>query len=336
MIMKAKIMTLIFCFTTLFVFAENRKDFNDSYKYTKKRTIDANFEAADNFSLSLTGKYSDYKISTWDENYVCFHVEIITKSNKQEAAEDMLYAIDVDFDNAKIDKKIKATTIINKNNIKNVSFQISYYVMVPQDITISIYNLYGDVQMDKANKDLYVEMKYGDFYIDNIFTHAEINLLYGDADIKNANKITAYMNYGDMDVVNVKKALITMNYGSANFDAVDVLDGKFNYSDIELGYVAKTADININYGDVEINNMNNDFELIKVQANYSDIELTLSETMSFSYYINLLYGNIENDILEKHARKITENNYRTYMIGDVNDENQQYKIIISGNYSDVN
>lgn len=336
MIMKAKIMTLIFCFTTLFAFAENRKDFNDSYKYTKKRTIDANFESADNLSLSLTGKYSDYKISTWDENYVSFHVEIITKSNKQETAEDMLYAIDVDFDNAKIEKKITAMTVINKNNIKNVSFQISYYVMVPQDITISIYNLYGDVQMDKTNKDLYVEMKYGDFSIDDIFTHAEINLLYGDAYIKNANQITAYMNYGDMDVVNVNKALITMNYGSANFDSVDVLNGKFNYSDIELGYVAKTADININYGDVEINNMNKDFELIKVQANYSDIELTLSEMMSFSYDINLLYGDVENDVFEKHARRIIEKNNQTYMTGNVNDEEQQHKIIISGNYSDVN
>lgn len=335
--MKAKILTLMFCFATLFVFAENSiNDINASYKYSKKRTIDANFEVAENYALSLTGKYSDYKISTWNENYVSFHVEIITKSNKQEAAENMLYAIDVDFDNAKMDKKINAKTVINKNNIKNVSFHISYYVMVPQDISISIYNLYGDVHIDKANKDLYVEMKYGDFSIDNIFTHAEINLLYGDANIKNAKHITAYMNYGDINVVNVNKASINMNYGSANFNAVDVLDGKFNYSDIELGNVTKTAYININYGDVEINNMNNDFELIKVQANYSDIELSLNETMSFFYDISLLYGDVKNDVLEKYAKRITEKNYRTSMIGNINDENQQHKIIISGNYSDVN
>lgn len=334
--MKAKILTLIFCLTTLFAFAEKRNDINNSYKYTKKRTIDANFEAAGNYSLSLTGKYSDYKISTWDENYVSFHVEIITKSNKQETAEDLLYAIDVDFDNAKIEKKIKAKTVISKDNIKNVSFQISYYVMVPQDIAISIYNLYGDVQMDKANNDLYVEMKYGDFSIDDVFAHAEINLLYGDANIKTADKITAYVNYGDMDVIDVNEISMTMNYGSAKFDAVDILSGKFNYSDIELGNVAKTADIYINYGDVEINDMNNNFELIKVQANYSDIELTLNETMSFSYDINLIYGDIKNDVFEKHAKRITEKKYQTSMIGNINDEDQQHKITIRGNYSDVN
>ena len=333
--MKAKILTYIFCFTTLFVFAENRNDFNQSYKYSKKRTIDANFEVADNYALSLTGRYSDYKISTWDENYVSFHVEIITKSNKQETAEEMLYAIDVDFDNAKIEKKINAKTVINKNNIKNVSFQISYYVMVPHDISISIYNIYGDVIMDKANKDLYIDMKYGDFSIDDIFTHAEINLLYGDADIKNAKQITARLNYGDINVVNVNNVLLTMNYGNANFDAVDVLSGKLNYSDIELGNVAKTADISVNYGDVEINNMNNDFELIKVQANYSDIELLLNETMNFSYEVTLLYGDINNDLIEKYARRITEKSYQTYMSGNINDSEGKHKIIINGNYSDV-
>ena len=92
--MKARILTLMFCFATLFAFAENSfNDINASYKYSKKRTIDANFETVEDYALTLIGKYSDYKISTWDENYVSFHVEIITKGNKEERAEEMLYAI---------------------------------------------------------------------------------------------------------------------------------------------------------------------------------------------------------------------------------------------------
>ena len=319
----------MFCFATLFVIAENSvTDINASYKYSKKRTIDANFETVDGYAIALIGKYSDYKISTWNENYVSFHVEIITKANKEATAENMLYAIDVDFENSKMEKNLNAKTVIKKNNIKNVSFQISYYVMVPQDILLSIYNHYGDVYIDKANRNLIVEMKYGDLFIDDILSHAEINLLYGDANIKNANHITAYMNYGDIDAVNVNEASITMNYGSAKFDAVDVMSGKFNYSNIKLGNVEKTVDISIN-------DKNNNFEQIRVQASYSDIELSLNETMSFSYDITLLYGDIKNDILEKHAKKIIEKNYQTSMTGNVNDEDQLHKIVISGNYSDV-
>ena len=81
--------------------------------------------------------------------------------------------------------------------------------------------------------------------------------------------------------------------------------------------------------------MNNDFELIKVQANYSDIELLLNETMNFSYEVTLLYGDINNDLIEKYARRITEKSYQTYMSGNINDADQRHKIIINGNYSDV-
>lgn len=332
--MKAKVLTLILCFTALLASAENGNDTKDSYKYAKKRTIDANFEVTDNYTLSLIGRYSDYKISAWNESYVSFHIEIITQANKQEMAEDMLYAIDVDFDHAKRDKKIKAKTVINKNDIKNVGFQISYYVMLPQDIYISVYNQYGDVQVDKANN-IYVEMNYGDLSIDEILSNAEINILYGDADVKNANNIAARMSYGDIDIANVNNASINMNYGSAKLDAVAYLNGKFNYSDVEIGSVGKTADININYGDIKVNNDSTDFELIKVNANYSDIDLHLDDAMSFSYDVTLLYGNVKNGLMENHAKRITEKNYQLYMTGNVNDGNNQHQIIIIGNYTDV-
>ena len=88
--MKAKILTLIFCFATLLAYAENENNaFNASYKYSKKRTIDANFETIVGTSVALIGKYSDYKISSWEENYVSFHVEIIAKANKEEYAENL-------------------------------------------------------------------------------------------------------------------------------------------------------------------------------------------------------------------------------------------------------
>ena len=333
--MKAKILTLVLCFATLLAFAENRNDINASYKYTKKRTIDANFPVDEDYKLALTGKYSDYKISTWDEDYVSFHVEMIAKANKEENAEDMLYAIDIDFDNIKTKKMIKAQTNIKKNSIKNVSFQITYYVMMPQYIAISIYNQYGDVQIDKLSKDSYIELQYGDLDVDEIAGYAEIEVDYGDINIKKAESITACVNYGDLDVGDIAKAIIKMNYGGTKLDNVSFLNGEFNYSDIAIGNIARTADININYGDLEINSMDEDFEQIKIQTNYSDMELLLDETMTFSYDITLLYGDIKSDMLEKHARKITEKNYQTHMSGDINDEERRHCIIINGNYSDV-
>lgn len=335
--MKAKILTLIFCFATLLAYAENENNaFNASYKYSKKRTIDANFETIVGTSVALIGKYSDYKISSWEENYVSFHVEIIAKANKEEYAEEMLYAIDVDFNNDKNKQKLTAKTIINKRNAKNVGYNISYYIMLPQDVFVSIYNTYGDVIMDKANNNLYVEMQYGDFSIDDIVSAAEIKMNYGDVNIKKAKQINAKINYGDIDIADVNSAVFKMNYGSVKLDNVNRLIGELNYSDINVNNIEKYADIYVNYGDVTVNKISQAFESMKVQLNYSDIILNLTEDMSFTYDIKLLYGDIENDLLEKYAKRIVETKVNTKtMTGNINDSEGKHKIIINGNYSDV-
>ena len=335
--MKTKLLALIFCFATFFVSAENSiNDINASYKYSKKRTIDANFETIVGTSVALIGKYSDYKISSWEENYVSFHVEIIAKANKEEYAEEMLYAIDVDFNNEKNKQKLTAKTIINKINAKNVGYHISYYIMLPQDVFVSIYNIYGDVIMDKANNNLYVEMQYGDFSIDDIVSTAEIKMNYGDVNIKKAKQINAKINYGDIDIADVNNAVFKMNYGSIKLDNVNRLIGELNYSDINVNNIEKYADIYVNYGDVTVNKISQAFESMKVQLNYSDIILNLTEDMSFTYDIKLLYGDIENDLLEKYAKRIVETKVNTKtMTGNINDSEGKHKITINGNYSDV-
>ena len=84
---KAKMtMTLLLCFICSIAFSDELKindNSNENYKYTKKRSIDANFDARSNYKLNLYGSFSDYKIATWNENYVSFHVEITAKSNRE-------------------------------------------------------------------------------------------------------------------------------------------------------------------------------------------------------------------------------------------------------------
>ena len=190
--------------------------------------------------------------------------------------------------------------------------------------------------MDKANNNLYVEMQYGDFSIDDIVSTAEIKMNYGDANIKKAKQINAKINYGDIDIADVNSAVFKMNYGSVKLDNVNRLIGELNYSDINVNNIEKHADIYVNYGDVTVNKISQDFESMEVQLNYSDIILNLTEDMSFTYDIKLLYGDIENDLLDKYAKRIVETKVNTKsMTGNINDSEGKHKIIINGNYSDV-
>ena len=109
-----------------------------------------------------------------------------------------------------------------------------------------------------------------------------------------------------------------------------------NYKKAKECFVYVKNECGVNYGDVTVNKISQAFESMKVQLNYSDIILNLTEDMSFTYDIKLLYGDIENDLLEKYAKRIVETKVNTKtMTGNINDSDGKHKIIINGNYSDV-
>ncbi len=367
----AKITTiLLLCFIASFVSAEELKDFNKSdnnYKYTKKRIIDANFNTSDAYSLSLYGKFSDYEISTWNENQVGFHVEIVTKSNKEEKAEDLLRQIDIEFNHSKTDKKIVAKTVL-PNKMNNVEFQIDYYIMIPKNISLLIDNSYGDINIDRLDKYLDLDLDYGSFSIDSLLADNKIDVCYGNAKIKYAEKVDAKISYGNVRVNTGDDVNVNLRYGNGKFGEIknlkafcqysdvscsdidsaslkvqytdtylknvnDVtIDG--SYSDVEIDYLLKKINFFSTYGDIEINKVSQDFEVIDIKTVYSDVNVVFLESHRFSYNISVSYGDIDGDLLKDNARRYIKENNEITVIGNFNDDNEEHQIKVDMKYGD--
>ena len=371
--MRAKAtLTLLLCFVITTVFANSGMTFNGleyEYKYEKKRVIDANFEAKANYNLYLNGKYSDYKIVTWNENRVSFHVEIIVKSNREDVAKEAVNNIDVEFNNRKDEATIEARTVIKKNTFRNISYEIDYYVMIPKDLYLVIDNSYGNVEIDKLNKTLDLKLDYGNFSIDSIFTDAMLDVDYGNVKVKYADKVKAVIDYGNIRINSGNEVDVKMSYGNMNLDDVRtlnancrysdvtcsdadyanfdmqysdiylkkikevIIDGR--YSDVEIDRLLKKINFVSDYGDIEIDNVDRDFELIDINANYADADITLSDGNSFSYDISVTYGDINNYYLkDKSTRYIKEDNMIS-LKGNFNDATKAHYISIDLRYGDL-
>lgn len=360
------VFTLLLCFVASIGFAEN--EFDNNYKYTKKRTIDANFNAGEDYTLNLSGKYSDYEISTWNENHISFHVEIVVKSNKEEKAEELLYQIDIDFENSQSNKEIMAKTII-PSKINNVEFQIDYYIMIPKNIFLVMHNAYGNVNIDKLSRYLDLELDYGNFSIDSLFADNKIDLAYGNAKIKYADKVDAKIRYGDIRVNTGNEVNVNLQYGDGKFGDINSLkafcqysdisgsdiDAAYlkvqysdtylknakdltvdnSYSDVEIDYLLKKINMSSTYGDIEINKVALDFEIIDITALYADVSVILSENHRFSYNLSSSYGDIECDILKDNAKKYIKDDEESVMIGNYNDDNESHQIKIDMRYGDL-
>lgn len=370
---KAKMtMTLLLCFICSIAFSDELKindNSNENYKYTKKRTIDANFDARSNYKLNLYGSFSDYKIATWNENYVSFHVEITAKSNRENAAEEMLNNINVEFDNMKSTETIEARTTIKTKKTTNISFQIDYYIMIPENLYLTINNSYGDIEIDKLRKDLNLDLDFGSFSIDSLLSNInKLDINYSDVKIKYSNKIEGKIGFSDIRINNSKNVNINMKYGNGKFGDIKKLtatcefseiscnyadfvslDIKYtdtyfekvneitiddSYSDVEIDYLLKKINFTSTYGDIEINKIDNDFKLIDISSRYGDVDLMLNKELNFSYYISTEYGQIDSKYLKDNARVyIYEINNKEKMSGNI--EMVEQKINIEVKYGDV-
>lgn len=365
-------MTLLLCLVATIGFANSEHDPNDvynDYKYEKKRTIDANFYAKNNYKLNLYGKYSDYKIATWNENQVSFHVEIKVKSNKENVVKEMINNIDVEFNNSKNDETITARTIINNKSFKNVSFDINYYIMIPEGLYLTLDNSYGNIEVDKLNKALDLELDYGNFSIDSLLAYGKIDVDYGNVKIKYADKTDSAIDYGNIRVNSGNEVDVRLRYGNMNVDNVKSLTANCRYSDVscsgidyanfdmqysdsylknikevridseysdvEIYNLLKKINFTSDYGDIEINNVDKDFELIDINANYADVDITLAERSCFTYDISVTYGDIDAYYLKEKSTRYIEEDDTITVKGNLNDEKNAHYIKVVLQYGDL-
>lgn len=359
--MKTKILTVLLCFLTIIGFAKDANKWNynyENYKYEKKKVIDTDFEVIDNALLNIIGKYGDINISCWDKNNVSFHIEIIAKANKESVVNDLLNSIDIEFTTKNADnlKKsfIKAKTIFKESSFKKVSFSVDYYVMVPKTILMELSNKYGDIHLDKAFKDLIIDLKYGDFVSDSLFANNNINIKYGNINVNYVNNFTLSMKYGGIevkyiDVLNgtlaysdfscdyTSKANIISSYTDIKFKKVHDLTIHENYGDIIIHDLIKNLNVNSNYGEIVVKNINKDFNNIKLSGDYIGIYLyMIKDTSIFSFDINVNYSSFKDDFgIFKTFSKQSKDDKNIVMIGNVYDKDGLHKITINGDYLDI-
>ena len=368
---KKTTLTLLLCFICSIGFSNSEivsNNLNDNYKYSKKRTINANFDAGENHALYLYGKFSNYKISTWKENQISFHVEIVTKSDKEENADKLLRQIDIVFSSSQTNNSVTAKTVL-PNKIKNTGFQIDYYIMIPENIFIEIENSYGDINIDKLNKYFNMELDFGYFSIDSLFAGSKLDLSYGSAKIKYADEIDGKIDFSDIRINSGNKIDVILKYGNGNFGTIKSLTAHCEFSDvtcsnIESGYLnvkytdtylKNIGDITIdgsfseveiehlikkikctsNYGDIEINRVDADFEHIDISSQFSDVDIILSKSHKFSYNLSASFGDIENKTLKDNARRYIKEDNKIKITGNHNDDTDTHQINVDVYYGDI-
>lgn len=307
--MKKILVLTVLAFTAFFASANNYRDDDDHYKFEVKKNIEKTFDVEAEPTLEMTGKYSDFIITSWDKQQIEFKVKVIVKGNDAKKVDAKLNSIDIEFE--QVGNKIKVETVFDDYPYKNFigSSTIKFYVKVPEDVFMELNTKYGDITVETVKKRFEVDIKYGDLTADNLLAESYLDIKYGNIDINKANKIDLELDYGDarikkcdyidgvlkyskIFIADLGNGTLENKYSSSRIEKVDKIQfPNTAYSNLKVSNVTDMIEVEMKYSDLKAT-ISSESPKVDIDGQYSDAMIYLNENASFNYHLKSAYADI--------------------------------------------
>jgi hypothetical protein len=313
---------LIFCLLAGSAFIANAN--NPDQEFT--RSINREFGTTADGMTALYNKYGTVNVKTWQSNSVKIDISIVVNAGSQREADKIFDRIKVNFANAA--GYVKAETMIEQSGGgKYGDFKINYEVSMPAGNQLDLKNRYGNSYVAPLNGKLIAEIKYGDLRTEAVNNDADLNLGYGKCYIARVNNIYGQVSYGELTITEAREIQLDTKYSEIKGDRVSILRLTSKYDDFELGDVdelrlqtkyanlrvrsaraayvtaqytdirfasiAETADADLSYGSLKIENFSKNISNINVVGKYTDIQLYAEKSASYRFELEGQYTDIK-------------------------------------------
>lgn len=297
-----------------------------------KKTYTEEYKVNPGAMLKVANKYGSIDCRIWDRKSVKVDVVVTVEHSRKSKAESILDKIDIKLSGNK--SLVECVTEINNLNCSgSCEVEIDYTIMVPSDINVDLYMKYGQLRLENITGEAKLGVKYGDLEVNTLTGNTEVYLGYSDADInelKNAmvdikysdieiekvNELNLKTRYSEIEIGKVYSLLLNSNYDEVSLDHAFSVDCSSDFSDLEIGTIEKDLIIDINYGELEVNNIKADFNKIEIYSEYADTEIDIDDNANFtveaySSYCDIDFDNDEN--VQLYEKSHSSSKYKGYV-----------------------
>ncbi len=298
-------------------------------EYTK--TIKKNYNMSADGDVTLSNKYGQINLKTWNRNEVSIDVTIVVKARNESVANDIFDRVGVDFSNGS--SYVKAETIIESQKSNwwgsgdKGDFRIDYVVNIPSKASLELSNKYGDSKIDAIGGDANINVKYGNFNLESVGKSTEITLGYGKGVIGQLNKAAINVKYSKIKLKEVGDLNLESKYSKIYIDKADKIksvskydtydlgeldelsnQGKYDhfevekvdrisvyakYTDYEIDELSQNGDFETKYGGITIEKLNRGFDLLNFECEYTDCKVYLDDNVGFQLDASANYASIQ-------------------------------------------
>lgn len=314
------------------------------------RSFSEAFSTNADVSVSLYNKYGDIDVISTNENKVSIDVKITVEASSLEKANKLLDKITISIDGDKSTVNAR-TSFAPKSNFNGL--QIDYIVKLPKTARLNLENKFGDVVINQLDGPTKIHVGYGAFRSGNLNNKQnDISIDFGQGSIAYATYLDLTIKYTDkMHVKKVKLlelnsqfsevhvgAVGRMNITSA-YDEIEVtagaeVFGSLKFSEISITAITSKVDLKSQYGDIDIEKMDEDFELCAIEVKFCDANIEFSSNSQFSVNGKVSFGDFryDDDYIQLHVK---EGNTSATFNGSSKRGSGSATVTVNGSYGDI-
>ncbi|TGE21971.1 hypothetical protein E5K00_17085 [Hymenobacter aquaticus] len=290
----------------------------------KNRKLSRTYAAGRPYNLET--RYGRVQINTWSRNEVRTDVDIITRADSEEKAQQLLDMIQVqmtenDAATGGISFRSKFGAMPKECWSRTKLYEVNYTVWLPKNTQIRVRNTFGDISIPNdltGSTELAVE--YGTLRVgrlegpENLLRvgngqgaisyarKASIDASYSKLRLDAGLTVDLRNNYSDIDVGTVQDLTVHSKYGDVALGTVRNLRGTSGYSKFSIDKISERLDMTVQFcPSFEVRNTGRNFRQINVDGGYSTILLNFPDGAGFNFDVNTQHGKL---LLDKRLVKV--------------------------------
>jgi hypothetical protein len=299
--------------------------------------------------LALSNKYGTIQISDIRKDSVVVNVEIWVEGSASRAQR-LLDNINVNFNTS--GGTVSATTEFrNEFNNNNQDFGIDYQVSVPEDRDLAVEMKYGNVNMNNLTGKGIFDVKYGELRAKNLLSPSlGVDLSYSKANIEATKDLDLSIKYSKINLGKGDNLKIDSKYsGLVIGDCKDVtLDSKYDdfrfktinsmttssmYTGYKIDQIVSSLILTNGYGDFTVNTIPANFKNIRISSRYATVRLGIASGAAYKLDGAVRYCDLKHPA-GKLNRDRSDNSYEVHgTIGD--SESPKSVVNVESSYGNV-
>lgn len=319
----------------------------------RKKEIKKTFNVSERSTLTITNKFGDVHINSWDKNVIDVKVTITAKKRSESKAQEALESVRIDFEESSSGVEIETFIRGGMNNRNGEKLTIDYIINMPETNDLNAKNSYGTLYVDDISGKVFLKMAYGEIKVGELKGEAEIKLSYGNGEVdkmRNGELYAGYSNltieemgdveitsqYSNLDIQKSKDISISNKYGNLMVNEIQSLKGSSKYGKVAIRRLYNTLVLDIAHGSgVKVQWISKDFNWIDIDSSYSSSSLMFEKGFYAELEGNFRYCDLKYDKDEFDFSYINKGNTSNEYKGRIGSGRGNAKIKLRSDYGNI-